>query len=215
MSVDPGRREKFSKSERRKVLWLGLATCVVSGAGMTVAAVREPDTYIAGPLTAGAVVLLIVLSAVLTAPMYRKRRDGMLKTIQAARPNVPVVVAVGAGVTREDARRAGVSTDNLSPWVTSTVALAVLPDLVEVWVWGDSKPRWAIRRAGAEISVEALGSGIKWAKTPSTPGIRVSDGERSVHCVPNYSGISRRNRMGHIEQALRDLGENPADHITA
>jgi hypothetical protein len=214
MSSDPRPRQKYHASEHRKALWIGAASCVVSGVVLLVAALRDPYWYIAGPI-AGGVLLLIVLILALMAPKYRKRREGLLKAVQAARPGVPIVPALGVSEIREDARRAGASTDNLSPWVASPVALAVLPDLVEVWVWGDSGPRWAIRRAGAQISAESLGSGSKWAATPGTPGIRVSDGERSVHCIPYYQDIPRHNRIRHVEQALCDLGENPARHITA
>lgn len=201
-------REKFDVTRHRTATWIAAAGAVVTVTFALLTLGRSEGPY-AVLIFLGACVVL-GLTAVVTAPLFRRRRARLPDAVRAAHPGAPVIPARSAPATRKDAGLAGAATDGLGKWTTSTIALAVLPDRVEVWVRGDQRPRWAVRRADAEIGVESLRFP---GQTPDLPGIRMSDGERSVHFIPYYPDIRRRRQVAHLERALHDLGENPADHL--
>jgi hypothetical protein len=215
MAPDPRQHKKFGDADRRKVMWILFVAAFVGCILLLPRIWRTPYTDVAVPVMVGTFLLGLITTGIWLA-VQRKRRDGLLKAVQAARPGVPVILALGTSATREDALRAGVGTNGFNQWSgTSSLALAVLPDVVEVWVRGDQWPRWGIRRAGAEIGVRTMHLGSTRGPQPrGVIGLLVSDGERSVHCVPYYRTISGRRHVAHVEQALRDLGLNPAFYLT-
>jgi hypothetical protein len=214
--VTQNQTTKFSTRKHRRRLWVGWALgCLLAVVGVATG-LRYPSatgrsfderlTPLVGGIVAGVVICGVVIA--IAVPILFRRLDMLVQFVSRARPGAAIIPGSGSKETRRDARRVGVSVRRLGG--TSILALAVLPDHIEVWARKDLTPRWTISRAGAEvgiISIEHSGVGLK---TRSLPGIRVSDGERSVHLFPGYPGL---DRPASRERALRDLGADPADHI--
>ncbi len=95
---------------------------------------------------------------------------------------------------------------------SAAVILVVLLDAVEVWGYGDSSPRWTVRRTPRGVNLirsgGITGSGIY--------DLEVSDGEQRVSIRPcdlrklPWFPMSRHSDFAH---ALITLGERPQDHL--
>ncbi|WP_166847087.1 hypothetical protein [Isoptericola sp. BMS4] len=104
-----------------------------------------------------------------------------------------------------DAVDAGVGTQGLSRRWTTVLAVAVVGDRAEIWICGDREPRWSVRLVPGRVEAREIAMG-----ETSQPGVRISDGTASASFVPHY-GVG--SSIASVEQALRDLGEDPADHL--
>lgn len=207
---------RFSTRKHRRRLWIGWALGVVLAVVGIATTLRYPSATgrslderpipLVGGIVTGVVICAVVIA--IAVPILLRRLDILVQFVSRARPGAAIIPGSGSKETRRDARRVGVSARRLGG--TSILVLAVLPDHMEIWARKDLAPRWTISRAGAEIeiiSIEHTGVGLN---TRSLPGLRVSDGERSVHLFPGYPGL---DRPASRERALRDLGADPAAHI--
>lgn len=206
---------KLSTRKHRRRLWLGgtlgaLLAVVGIATGLryqsaTGTSSDERLTLLVGGTVTGVLIVGAVIA--IAVPILFRRLDILVQFVSRARPDAAIIPGSGSKQTRRDARSAGVSARRVGG--TSILVLAVLPDQIEVWARKDLTPRWTIRRTGAQVGVvqvEHAGVGLE---TRRMAGIRVSDGERSVHFFPGYPGL---DRPASRERALRDLGADP-DHI--
>lgn len=175
------------------------------GRSMRHSAIHGGDWQSDALLIALAAVAFVVLLVLLLLPRYVARRDRLLTQVRQARPSAVVVPAYSSRDVWSDAVEAGVSTRGITRTWTTTLALAVVGDHVEVWVRGDREPRWSVRLKGARVEIRQIEMG-----QTSQLGLRIFDGAKGVSFVPHY-GLA--NSVSSVEQALRDLGEDPADHL--
>jgi hypothetical protein len=135
------------------------------------------------------------------------------------RPDAPIIVGPQPRDLLARATAAGVSTDRIGHG--GLVGLVVQQEGVDVWIPGDLEPRWRVlRRAGwVRVAPSALPKQRWTAQSPETVvhAIEVSDGERSASVVIQPEKTDRKNpgraTVEAFAQALRALGEDPAEHI--
>lgn len=196
-------RSRLNVGRHRRGRWLLGSVVVVVGVFSLVARYwfEDAESRVAGLIAVGLVALLV---AVLLS-IYSGRRDRLMTRVVRARPAATVIPGYCSSDLRDDAIRAGVPTRGLAAFFTTTLALAVLDDRVEVWIRGDRQPRWSVRRAGADVSLHRV-----WMGRSHALGIRVSDGDAAVTFVPHHEGVLGFARL---DRALRELGEDPGDHL--
>jgi hypothetical protein len=134
-------------------------------------------------------------------------------------PDAPIIVGPQPRDLLARATAAGVSTDRIGHG--GLVGLVVQQEGVEVWIPGDLEPRWQVLRVPDWVRV-APSTLPKQRWTAQNPdmvvhAIEVSDGERSASVVVQPEKTDRKNpgsaTVEAFAQALRALGEDPAEHI--
>ncbi|MFD6138525.1 hypothetical protein [Promicromonospora sp. NPDC060271] len=134
-------------------------------------------------------------------------------------PHVPIIVGLQPRDLLARATAAGVSTDRIGHG--GLVGLVVQQEGVAVWIPGDLEPRWRVPRVPGWVRVAPSDlPKQKWpAQSPDTVvhAIEVSDDERSASVVIQPEKADRKNpgraTVEAFAQALRALGEDPAEHI--
>jgi hypothetical protein len=134
---------------------------------------------------------LVVLTGAIA--VCNGRRDRFQNFVAAARPGATTIPALAE------------SPRGLAGMAPTTIVLAVLDDHVEVWA-NRSAPLATIPLTGAEVGVQQVFT----TRTQNHPGVRVANGAASVSFVPHYSALVNPSD---VERALRELGEDPADHL--
>lgn len=135
------------------------------------------------------------------------------------RPHDAIVVGSQPRDLLARATAAGASTDRIGHG--GLVGLVVRQEGVEVWIPGDLEPRWQVLRGPGWVRVApSLLPKQKWpAQSPDAAvhAIEVSDGARSASVVIQPEKADRKNpgraTVEAFAQALRALGEDPAEHI--
>lgn len=167
-------------------------------------------------------VVVIGVAVAVTRSQNRANRqfhEEFQRFLAREHPAAPVIVGPQPRDLLARATAAGVSTDRIGHG--GLAGLVVQQDGVEVWIPGDLEPRWQVRRIPGWVRVAP--SAVpkqKWpAQGPDTVvhAIEVSDGERSASVIVQPERTVRRNpgraMVEAFAQALRALGEDPAEHI--
>lgn len=127
--------------------------------------------------------LVLVLGAV---SVHNRMRNRLRDAVVRSRPGAVVIPAFAEGP------------------LPSALAIAVLGDRIEVWD-GGGRHRTTMALTGATISVQRVRTG-----GGSYPGLRIEQGGDSLSFVPHFAATVRASDL---ERALRELGEDPADHL--
>ncbi|MFC8731957.1 hypothetical protein ACFT5B_05810 [Luteimicrobium sp. NPDC057192] len=144
-------------SRRRRLYLVGVAIVSVAAIWRAVYLVRTGSPSGVVILVAIAVIALIV---VVTLVLQVRRMRGVARRVAQARPGAAVVPALAAAELRTVAEALHVSVRGLGGVGGTPVALASLPDRIEVWVGRDAAPRWALPRdAVREVGVQPAGYG--------------------------------------------------------
>lgn len=130
--------------------------------------------------------------------------------VSRLRPGAVVIAARTTIETRADARLSGAVERRWDELGGSPVALAVLPDRVEVWAVGEDRPRWAVLRRPEQPPAAVLGTlpvGGAVGVVP-TPALLITDGRSRVTVVPVYSvrGSSPQRAAVDVQRALAQIG---------
>jgi hypothetical protein len=170
-----------------------------------------------------AMVVVVGIAVVVVVPISRKERRfrrGLQRFLARERPHAPIILGPQPHDLLGRATAAGVSTDRVGRG--GYVGLAVRQEGVEVWVPGDLRPRWRVRRVPGWVRVEpsALPQ-VGWQK--QSPGLAlhaivVADGEQSASVVVQPEKAGRPKNLGRatveaFAEALHALGEDPAEHL--
>lgn len=134
-------------------------------------------------------------------------------------PDAPIIVGPQPRDLLSQATAAGVSTERIGHG--GLVGLVVQQEGVDVWIPGDLEPRWRVLRVPGWVRVapSALPKQRWTAQNPDmvVHAIEASDGERSASVVVQPEKADRKNpgraTVEAFAQALRALGEDPAEHI--
>jgi hypothetical protein len=94
-------------------------------------------------------ILVVAVVVVVTLAVVVRRVSGLAQHVARRRPGAVLIPAVTAGEMPDLAGSLGVSRRGLGGQGGSPVALAVLPDRVEVWLRGDEAPRWWVARTAS------------------------------------------------------------------
>lgn len=178
---------------------------IVVGSLVTSVLLSTPEDQGGQAGAVGVALVFVAVTTILLFFLYSYRRTRLADLVNDARPSATVIPCYASGGLRQEATEAGAMATGLAWYLTTTLALTVLDDRVEVWVRGDREPRWAVMRAGMRIEVRGVLIGSN-----SQPGIRIADTRAAVSFVPHYA---RTGQGARLERALRDLGEDPARHL--
>lgn len=185
-----------------------LSVLLVGLVSIRLLAVVVPDGLRVWVLAGLPVALLLAAGLVL---LLAGRPRLLARRVSRLRPGVPVIAAVTTIETRADARMSGAVERGWDELGGSPVALAVLPDRVEVWAAGEDRPRWAITRRPEFPPAAVLGtmplSGV--VRVQPTPALQFTDGVSRVTVLPVYSafGVSAPARaMAAVQRTLAELG---------
>jgi hypothetical protein len=203
MTSDRGPSPIDLVAERRWIpkLWIGLAAAVVAFAVLpavvTTWIANGPGAALGVLATIVIVVLLIYVLLLPTVLIGRRQCARMVRQVERLRPGWPLVLG--------QIPLAYVS-------AKSAVILVVLRDSVEVWGYGDTSPRWTVRRTPGGVrlvrSGGITGSGVY--------DLEVSDGDQRVAIRPcdlRKLAWFPMSRQSDFADALSTLGERPQDHL--
>lgn len=199
--------EQHRRRTNVRVLALTLPAIVVLGLAVQVgAAAVGPVVAWLGLGIAGCVVVgLLVFGMSVTAQLR-----ALVTRLAMERPGSRVVLASTTPPMRRDAGSAGVSARRIGRSGGLPMAVAVEGDRVEVWLPGDTGPRWGIRLTTATVRLVRAASGrfAPWC-------IEVADGDAAVHLVPRVTPANQTRPVltSTYADALRTLGEDPAKHL--
>ncbi|MEV0952308.1 hypothetical protein [Promicromonospora sp. NPDC050249] len=173
----------------------------------------------------GVLVLLVVViggGAAVARSKSRANREftqDFERFLALEHPHDAIVVGLQPRDLLARATAAGASTDLIGHG--GLVGLVVRQERVEVWIPGDLEPRWQVLRVPGRVRVAP--SSLPKQKWPAqgpdavVHAIEVSDGEQSASVVVQPGRTDRKNpgraTVEAFAQALRALGEDPADHI--
>ncbi|WP_454856543.1 hypothetical protein [Promicromonospora soli] len=182
---------------RRAALWIIVGIIAVVIAVPLLASVgfrgSGPARRVVEPLAIGLGlgIALVFITAIILAQTGQRSRLRAL--VAEARPGATVIPAFAE------------SPGGLTGWVPVTIVVAVLADRVEVWA-GSRDPLSTVALTNADVRVDGV-----LASSRRYPGIRITNGADSLSFVPIYSAAI--GRPADLERALRELGEDPADHV--
>ncbi|WP_201846217.1 hypothetical protein [Myceligenerans indicum] len=144
------------------------------------------------------ILLLVLALLALTTAGARRECARMVQGVERLRPGWPLVLGQLPQGGRATAKSAA-------------MILVVMRDVVEVWGYGDSAPRWTVRRVPGGVSLTRAGVG-----GPGVYDLQVSDGEHAVKIRPcdlRRLPAFPMSRQSDFETALTALGEEPRDHL--
>lgn len=150
------------------------------------------------------IALLIVLAiCVVTVIVVLGRARGLAAHVEKRRPGARVVPAFSTAETVDQARAAGASARKMMPMGGSPVALAVVGDVIEVWVGRETGPRWAVRRTPGGVRAASGTYG-----TRDVRAVLLSDGNTGVTVVPAYRPLRAMGggATDDVDRALMELG---------
>jgi hypothetical protein len=189
------RRTRFNARRHRTALWVVVTVTAFLGVLAMFARIslQAPGGRVATELVVtglGMVTgLLILITAIFFYNGYRNRARDL---VAALRPEATIIPAFAEGP------------HGLAGTVPTTIVLAVVEDRIEVWA-GGPLPISAIALTGADIRVLGVRTGGRLY-----PGISVTNGVNSLSFVPHYSATVN---PADLERALRELGEDPSEHM--
>lgn len=128
---------------RNTYVWWLVAIAVVSVVRL-VLLVRSGE---AGGAVIWIALMIVVALVVVVLAVQTGKVGKVVARVRAARPGALVVPAVSAAQMVDIARALGVPTRGLGAQGGTPIALAVLPDRIEVWGRTDEVPRWWIPRS--------------------------------------------------------------------
>jgi hypothetical protein len=131
-------------SRRRRLYLVGVAIVSVAAIWRAVYLLRTGSPSGVVIVVAVALIALIVVVALV---LQVARMRGVARRVTRARPGAVVVPALAPAELRSIAEALHVPVRGLGGVGGTPVALAGLPDRVEVWVGRDDGPRWALPRA--------------------------------------------------------------------
>ena len=134
---------------------------------------------------------LVIITVIVVAQTGRRTR--LRRLVAVARPDATLIPAFAE------------SPGGLTGQVPVTILVAVLTDRMEVWA-GGREPLSTLTLTDADVRVDGVLTGSRRYR-----GIRVTNGACSVAFVPAYSALV--GLTADLERALRELGEDPADHV--
>lgn len=153
-------------------------------------------------LGVAALVVIMVLVGALRA--QKKRLDGLVAKVSQRHPDAVIVPGVvESGVVSFAANR---------PRLPGHVALAVLPDRVELWNWFSDEPHATVARTSGNITVEPI-TATSWngRRTTTIDHLVCRDDELEMSIVPEYEVHRRADYPAGMRRALRELGLQEID----
>ena len=192
-------------AERRWIpkLWIGLASVVVVVAVLPPVIItwitNGPGAVLEALVVVAGIAMFIVVAALPILAVGRRQCARMVRRVERLRPGWPLVlgqIPLGGYATAKSA----------------AVILVVLRDAVEVWGYGDTSPRWTVRRTPGGVSMVRSG-GITGS---GVYDLEVSDGDQRVAIRPcNLRKLPwfPMSRHSDFADALSALGEKPEDHL--
>ncbi|MEV7972328.1 hypothetical protein [Cellulomonas sp. NPDC089187] len=159
--------------------------------------------------------LVLIIAAVLVVVLAGRPRM-LASRVARLRPGAVVIAAVTVIETRADARMSGAVERRWDELGGSPVALAALPDRIEVWAAGEDRPRWAITRRVEfpPTAVLATMPGAGTVNVQPTPALLCTDGVSRVTVLPVYSSVgatSPQRAQVSVHRALAELGAPPSN----
>jgi hypothetical protein len=144
-----------------------------------------------------ALVVVLVLSGALRA--QRKRLKGLVDKVAQKRPDAVIVPGVvESGVVSFAPNR---------PRLPGHVALAVLPDRVELWNWFSDEPHATVTRTPGSITVEpVMATSWNGRRTTVVDHVVCRDDTLELSIVPEYEVRRRADYPAGMQRALRELG---------
>ena len=144
-------------SRRRRLYLVGVAIVSVAAIGRAVYLLRTGSP--SGVVIVVAIALIALIVAVALVVQVARMR-GVARRVTQARPAAVVVPAVAPAELRTIAEALRVPVRGLGGVGGTPVALASLPDRIEVWVGRDEAPRWALPRdAVREVGIRPASYG--------------------------------------------------------
>ncbi|WP_125776206.1 hypothetical protein [Antribacter gilvus] len=157
---------------------------------------------------------LLIPVAVATNRREHRFREQFRSFLSLERPHSACIAGPQPVTLVRQAQQAGASTELIGG--RGLVGLTVGEEGAEVWIPGDLAPRWRVQRAEGWVRVVPTTVGSGGYKYPyRLHAIEISDGTRSASVIPALQparGAKQRPSAAFV-QALRDLGEDPADHL--
>lgn len=158
--------------------------------------------------------IVIPVATVVTNSRDRRFHEEFRQFVTLGRRSSPLIIGYQPHDLLDRAGTAAVPTDRIG---AGLVGFAIRSEGVEVWVPGDVEPRWRVRRTPGWVSVlpSKLPGKAGNLAAPVLHAIVVYDGERSASVIPSALKVRgvRQTPTAVYAQALRDLGEDPADHL--
>jgi hypothetical protein len=191
-------------AERRWIpkLWIGLAVVVVVAVlpAVVIPWITNGPGAALGVLAIAAVMAAVVIVVILPTMLVGRRQCArMVRQVERLRPGWPLVLGQ-------------IPVGNYATAKSAAVVLVVLRDAVEVWGYGDTSPRWTVRRTPGGVrlvrSGGMTGSGVY--------DLEVSDGDQRVAIRPcdlRKLPWFPMSRQSDFADALTALGEKPQDHL--
>ncbi len=167
-----------------------------------------PVEILGGEINSSTLPAILGLSAmvlIIFAFMARSSRPASEGFVLNAAPGSTIVYSRGSHDARRDARRARARSRHLGD--EETFAVLVRADTFEVWGHEDTRARWRIERAEAEIQPAWVLVRVRYWESAGLfravrrPGVRVTDGARTIHIIP--AGTLERDNP--VESVLRAL----------
>jgi hypothetical protein len=197
-------------SRMKRSPWLWVAVVAV-GLG---AAARLAGTLISGtdlwPVVVGVGSGLVIVVLVYAGVAASVR--ALLRRVTTQRPTATVVLTVPATSMVGTAARLGVDNRVIKADGSKYVALAILPDRVELWAGKSTGPHWWVPRTrdGVTLVHTRIGRVTMDALRIAASGAHEQEIVVRPVPLPIWRDFRRGHRQAAMEQLVRDLGHDPA-----
>ncbi|MGC5167665.1 hypothetical protein [Luteimicrobium sp. DT211] len=196
-----------AEGRRRGYLWVLVAVAVVGVLRLAVQVGRDGSDAAVWVIA----VLVVALVVVVTVAVVLRRIGALARRVARRRPGAAVVPASAAAEMADVALALGASRRGISGQGGSVVAVAVLPDRLEVWVGKDDEPRWSVPRV--QVASVHVASAVFGARHRDAVQVTVRSGAVVLAVVPAYRPM--RSMAGSasrqdLERAVREISGAPA-----
>ncbi len=187
----------MSARQRRVIYVFGLLLI----GGVSIARIVTTPNFSTTLIAIAVVVVTILIWAVVAIP----RAGIFAEKVRKRRPGITVIPGCISGDMVDYAREYGARARNWNGQGGSPVALAVLPDVIEVWGPRGTEPRWTVQRVPGGVGIDTAIYGNRFVRV-----VAIKDGTREASFVPAYNPARAAGGLvvtEDLERAVAELSE--------